>query len=305
MADSDNPSIEIHRSFNMPGYVLDAPILRRIDAVCRESVSQKSTNGARDLEFICYETTADDQMISFESLDVLIKHLDGGTTDPEILTIQYSQPERAGIHLDFLKKGQVHLVAYSKSLEFRFNIEQLSREIRRSDQEYGWAIRTFIFKPYLVRTVKLLLVLVSVFLLANSAYYLYARKVGVNIDPNVIPKGNEYAVQVEEAIKTQDTAEKLNVLLVGQLQYFTNVRDVLMRQERIIIASVAMIVVLIISIGLRKMLVNLYPLSFFAFETQKPALIKLVRKREILGVAVIIGFVVNLVAGLVIAIFTR
>ena len=59
-------------------------------------------------------------------------------------------------------------------------------------------------------------------------YSFYANNVGVDIDPNIIPKGNEYYIQVENALKSDDISEKINILLLAQLKSFTNVQDILL-----------------------------------------------------------------------------
>lgn len=302
---ANDPTVEVQRTFHMPGYVLDAGILRRIDTVCKESIAKTEETSDDKLKFECWEKTDEGQVARFDKIDSLIEHLDTGAFNPDRITLQYTLPDRAGIHLTFQQKGHAELVAYSKSLDFRFYVEELDREIRRSDQEYTWAVKALIFRPYASRAVKSLLLPLSIVLLASTAYYIYARQVGVNINPSVIPRGNAYYKQVEEAIRSPDLSTKIDVLLAGQLQGFINVDDVLRRQE-------SLIVLCLIAIGLagsflliRRWVVRLYPLSFFAFDTQKPRLAKLQRKREILGVAVILGFIVNLVAGLLIAFLTN
>jgi hypothetical protein len=124
--------------------------------------------------------------------------------------------------------------------------------------------------------------------------------VGVNIDPSLIPSGNTYFQEVEQALKSDSLSRKLDVLLMAQLRSFRNVQDVLDLLEGLIVFSLIALSIIAVSMLLLRVIARLYPLSFFAFGHQREVLSKLQHKREIWGVAVLLAFIVNVIAGLLI-----
>lgn len=132
-------------------------------------------------------------------------------------------------------------------------------------------------------------------------YYFYAKNVGVNIDPTIIPDGNTFYQEVEKALKSDSLSRKIDVLLISNLKDFTNVQDILERQKRYIGILLFSLTIILIAFFVLKTFSNLYPLALYSFGRQKEFLTKLRRKRDIWEVGVLLAFIVNIIAGLVIA----
>lgn len=292
---------KVSKTFDIAGYVLDREILNRIDLISKQAVSDAEDVNFERLKIVYWATAYDGNMLKFEIVEALITYLDTELVKLKSLSLQYVLPEKSGINIVFQPKGKIELSAYSNALDFQFNLDRINREIRRCDQEYGWWVRTFVFKSFIRRLLVYGISFFSIFLLYNVWFYIYARNVGVNVDPSVIPSGNTYFQTVEEALKSDDPNKKLNVLLIGQFRNFTNVRDILSQQEKYIaFCLIGLAIATVLALVLRA-ISRLYPPSFFEFGDQKSVLIRLNRKREIWGITIIIGFVVNVIAGLVLA----
>ncbi|HEV7680766.1 MAG TPA: hypothetical protein VGO68_01490, partial [Pyrinomonadaceae bacterium] len=211
----------------------------------------------------------------------------------------------SGINIVFEQNGEIRRSAYGREPDFQFNVDRLDTVIRECDPDYAWPIRTLVFRDFVKKLFTWLLAVVSLILLGQLAFYAYGRKVGVNVDPAIIPSGYSYYQDVERAIKSNDTNTKLNVLLQGQVQGFENIRDILDATKwRIAFLSIALIIVAALNL-IRRGIVRLYPLSCFAFGHQKQVLARLQRKRELWFIVIALGFVVNVVAGLLVTISVK
>jgi hypothetical protein len=143
------------------------------------------------------------------------------------------------------------------------------------------------------------------YLFFNIAYYLYALTVGVNVDPEILPDGNKYFQEVEAALKSGTESEKIDTILRGQFLHFSNVSSVLDRCRTHLIASLIAILVGVSAVFGIRGLRRLYPFSFFAFGPNADRLKQLTRRREILSVAIVIAFAVNIIAGIIVAVVSR
>jgi len=305
MVVSSNLTItRISEDFDIPGYVVDSEILHRIDAIAREAVAGTEDPRMADLEVEYSVTTEAGVELKFETIDSLEARLNSEPKQLESVSLEYRVPLEVGISLVFESKGEIGLSAFGDAPDFQFNIDRLTRELRRCDQEYGWLVRTFVFPARVRMLLAMLLFPVSFYLLFHIGYYLYALNVGVNIDPSLIPSGYTYFQEVEKALKSDSIARKLDVLLLAQLRDFKNVQDILEREERLVVLSLIALAIIVVLSALLRSIARLYPLSFFAFGRQKEVLSKLQRRREIWGVAVLLGFIVNIIAGLIVAFLT-
>jgi hypothetical protein len=285
--------------------VIDSDILKRVDEISKQAVTSGIEIVSGRLQFAYWITITNKDMVRFDQIDSLINYIESEPIKVESISLQYIVRDQAGISLAFQQKGKIELSAYSNTLDFQFNIDQLTREIQRSDQEYNWFVRTFVFHSQTRRLLTSLFLLLSLGLLMNISYYVYALKVGVNIDPQLIPSGNSYFQEVEAAIKSDDASRKLNVLLLSQLRGFTNVQDILRRKEQIVVFLLTALVITLIFLWGLISVTRIYPASFFAFGDQKKILVKLHRKRDIWAVAVVIGLIVNVLAGIIVALVAR
>ena len=233
-------------------------------------------------------------------------HLDAEPSQVQSISLRYVRQQLA-INIVFDQKGRITSSAFGGKPDFQFNVDRLERVIHECDPEYGWPIRLLVFRDWVKQFFSWSLAAVSLILLLLLAYYAYGRRVGVNVDPSIIPSGNAYFQDVERAIKSNDTNTKLNVLLEGQVwaSGFENIRDILQRTKwKIALASLILVVLLILSF-IRWRIVRLYPITFFAFGHHKQVLRRLQRKREIWLTAIIIAFIVNVIAGFVVALSTK
>jgi hypothetical protein len=146
----------------------------------------------------------------------------------------------------------------------------------------------------------------SVWLLVSMGTYIYAQRVGVNVDdPTVIPVGNEYLRRAALALKSHDVNVKLDALLSAQLAGFTNVRDYLASDYRQIVrALIGIAVCVIVLLGFKQM-IKLYPKSLFLFGGETRKLEHLQNQRQIWGICIVLAFIANVLAGLVVAVLTK
>lgn len=293
---------EEFKSFYLPGYVLDEQLLKRIDdSAQRLLVGRGSEEGINKN----YNITDKRRVaITFNSLGALLEYLDSELFEAESINLTYSSRQDADVQVDFMQGGIIRLLAYSKSPDFNFNVQRLKGEIERCGQSYSFAIKAFIFSGKTIKLLKSAIFYLSIFLLANIVFYIYARSTGVDIDPSILPSGNAYFAQVEQAIKSEDLTNKLNVLLMGHLRYFTNVSDILTVQGKMMFYTLITISITLVILSLHWVINRLYPLSFFSFGYKKNELSSLYRKRDFWGIAVVIGFIINIVAGLIITVIT-
>jgi hypothetical protein len=173
------------------------------------------------------------------------------------------------------------------------------------NQEYSWAARLIVLNPRLQRLSARLSIYALLLLAFCVTYFIYSKFVGVDVDPRLLPQGMSYYQKVEKAIKSPDIGEKLNVLLMGRYESFTNVTDFQMKYRARIGYCVTAFILLFIFSWVSRHLVRYYPRAFVALGGQVERLKKLEKGRELWVTVVIIGFVVNLAAGVVIIFISK
>lgn len=290
---------KISKIFSIPGYILDSNTLGKINENSLGIVNKHKKR--KKIEKAFWITNQQGEVIKFDTFEKFFSFANSEKDTFLGVTLKYIVVGEVGISIEFTNKGKIELSAYGNAIDFQFDIDQLIREIQKCDQEYNGFIKNFIIKRDLSRLFVLLISLISFLLLYSIGFYFYASNVGVNINPNVIPNGNEYFKQVERAIQSDDLSEKLNVLLTSQLKGFANVQDILQRTQTFSVFLLTSLAIAIILFFLFKYIKKLYPLAFFEFEANKKILSDIYRKRDIVWVGVILGFVVNIIAGLAIA----
>lgn len=289
---------KISRSINMLGYILDANIIQKIDDISKQTLSVREND--HQTEIVYSFTSKTGGLMKFDSIENFLSYINSECVGYLSISLQYLDLGEAGINIEFSHKGKVELSAFSGAPDFQFNIDSLIREIQKCEEEYNWFIRKFILNKDLSGILLNIIIGFSLLLLVSIGYYFYALQVGVNIDPSVIPNGNEYYYQVEKAIKSEDINDKLNVLLIAQLKSFINVQNILQRQQQLNTILLISLAILLVLYFLSKYVSNLYPPAIFDFEPQRQTLTEIYHKRDIFWVSVIIGFIVNIVAGLLI-----
>lgn len=285
------------------GYVVKPEHLQRLDSTIKtcELFGDQDPNDVHCP--IRYHAFIEDGSIrQFQSLDDLI---DYPNTSPEII-----EGLRVGRCTDDDRKVEVELSTFGEIIidvcgppnVVETIVHTLSRQLRALDQKYSWLVNRFVLGGRPRRLSIFLLVQVVLLLMFSIAYYVYGLKVGVDVDPNVLPGGTAYAQRIEAAIQSDDLSEKLNVLLMGNLRGFINVSDFFQITRAIIVACLLAILILGAAVWISRHLRRYYPQSFFATGHQQEVLTRIEKKRDLWVTGIIIGFIVNIIAGILIAI---
>jgi len=293
-----NVSIKI----DIPGYIVDATILRNINSIAEETLlrSGKKTRASHTFS----AKFGGQEVQNFKNFEQICNALDASRDDIDEIKLRYSLPEQSALDITFAKNGKISIGGFSSEIDFNFNISRLQSEIRRCEQEYSILVRKLFFTSRARTFPIIFMFFCSAFLMYSLLTYLYALRVGVNIDPTLITPGMTYFQKVESAIRSDDVNRKLNVLLSGQLRGFTNLSDYLIRKQRDIIISLVAIVFMGAAIYARVAIAPLYPRAIFLFGDAKIRLSKIQHKRDVWTIAIGIGFIINLIAGFVVAILS-
>lgn len=295
----ENNKSSFSRKVSIQGSVIDEATLRGIDEVSKTALGEDQRDAAL-VKIACVASDSDGNVSKFDSLEELLNHYRRVRDRIHDLRIDYRSPQ-GRIEVFFDHDGEIDLTAYGPTRDFHFVSEAIVRELRNCDPGYNWLAKFLAFSKTPRRILGTLILPLSFFLLFQIYYYYSATQIGVNVDPGLLYEGNSYYQDVENAIKTDDLSTKLDTLLKGQLKGFTNVSEVLEDTQYTIGASAVSLVVVLVLILLLRSFSNAYPRSFFAIGLGIETLSKLERKREIWVAGVGIAFMVNLIAGFVVA----
>jgi hypothetical protein len=293
---------EISRKINAPGYVLDMPSMDRILDTAKAAVE----GGDKVVVDISAELVGPTrQRLTFGSMAAFRAYADNGDDRIHSLDLEVRNEDQSGIRVQFGAAGAIRVDAFGRGADFAFRTDRVMRTVEQCTESYSWMIRNLVFFAPVLRVIAMAIMLAAMVFAGNTAYYLFARSEGVDVNPSVLPEGNQYAREVEHALQKGTTEDKLNVLLRGQLRNFTNVSDILRRQRQWATASGGILMFLLVSLLLLRGLRKLYPMSSFAFGLQVKALERLRQGRQLWTVAVLLGFVVNVFAGIAVALAFR
>lgn len=178
----------------------------------------------------------------------------------------------------------------------------LRQLLRTLDQQYPWTARYLVVNSCPRRIAFRVAIVAFLFLMYFISMYIWGRIVGVDVDPNLIPEGMTYYENVAEAIASPDTEQKLNVLLMGNYRYFINVSDFLSKFRGWIALSLTAFVILSILVWISNYMTRFFPQAYFALGRRIEDLKKLEKGREMWVFGIVIAFLVNLAAGLLIAV---
>ena len=279
------------------GFCVDRSGLARLDN-CVKSVLQFQNAGSvvqAELVLSTSEATK-----TFANIDELTAALTSNKSLVKWFALRY-QSQGDAIEVSFQMDGHIVITGYSDRDAAALKLEQIEQEARSLDQEYGPIITWFISSRNVRSVVSSIVAGACFSLLVNIVFYIYAINVGVDIDPSVVPSGNQYFLEVEEALKSSDSSLKLDVLLRGQLKGFANVSTILQRTLSWIVYSAAFAVAGVAGVFLLVYMKKIYPAGFLSLGSNERKLQSFVRQREILIVGIIVAFIVNIAAGLVLA----
>lgn len=300
----DLRTAKVSKTISLPGYIVDEDLLKRVDKLESEIIA--GSDAGEQVAISRYLITRKRDVVEFKSSDRLLADLNESPVDIRSVSVRRTLHRESGIDVVFSNDGEIRVSGFSDNSDFQFNVERLHELLLSSSEEQSWVVRALVgLRPRYRLLLSTLLLLLSFLLLFSVFYYAYATRVGVDIDPGLIPRGNEYLQKAADALKSNDVNTKLNALLLAQLSGFENVSDVLARTRRSIIIYLAGIFVIATLLLVRKLLERLYPRAFFLFGQNRRSYSSLQSKRQIWGVAIVIGFLVNVAAGLAIAIMMR
>lgn len=296
---------EVKRRFELPGYVLDQDLLNRVDQLAVRAVSDVATTGPEERSDEYSIKTLNRGISEFRSFEALVERLRETPHDVRSISLRHTLGKLAGIQVVFPNDSLIEIYGFGDSADFQFNIDRLCQVVREGAEEYSWPVRSLVFQRRTKKICSSALGALSFLLLAFVGLYIYASEFGVNIDPSLIPRGEEISRRVADAIKSGDINQKLNVLLTAQLKGFTNVADVLNLTRRSIVLCIAIIVMLLVVLLVRHFLERLYPRFFVLFGHNERVMNRLQTRRQIWGIAIVVGFLVNIAAGIVVAVMMR
>jgi hypothetical protein len=176
-------------------------------------------------------------------------------------------------------------------------------ELLLADEEYPNYAKSIVIPRFTKRIIEVLLISVSIFLLTQIFYLSYAKRVGVDLkDTSVIQKGNEYFNLVENALKSDSSNEKLNVLLIKELRGFTNVSEIIKRTKSLISILSIGVVIIFLAYILLLLLRKRFPLVYYNLsEIHTKRYDKIQKEREIIVISILIAFVINILSGIVLS----
>ena len=292
---------EVTREFNLPGYIVEQELLEQID---QTAVAGLAEHGQPiDREFIVAKITK--ARLTFSSLDQLHTCLSDAPREIRSITMRYKAGRTSGIQIVISNDAFIRVYGFGENLDFEFNLDQVCEVIKEGQEEYSWAVRQFVFQRRYKRLSSFGLSILSGAIPILVGFYIYAANTGVNIDPALIPRGYESARRIAEALKSPDITKKLDALLQSQLHGFTNISVVLLFMNRLLLICIILLIVLSVFTGICKVFEGLYPRCFFLFGHNEKMWKRLETKRQVWGIAVVIGFIINIAAGAVVALVTR
>jgi hypothetical protein len=298
-----SPVFQSSDELQLQGYVLDESALRNINQTAQKAVLDSA--GTKTVSS-AYKLHQSKNEIAFEGLEFLVEHLRRSPEHIQSLNIRHSAGESTGINVSFGSDGIVKISGYSENLSFRFAFEEVKESTLSVKEEYMWLLRYWALAGRTKRIMTLLSAaayfFLSVCLFVLMFGYAYAKKVGVDVDPKLIPQGNERFKQLADAIKSTDINTKLDALLASQFTGFQNVTDFLADSRRAIVVVVTFLIALNFVLIVRKVLERLYPLSYFSFGRNERELQRLRTKRQFWGVTIFAALPVNLLAGILVSV---
>ncbi len=285
------------------GYVVKPEDLQRLDSTIKTcDLFGNEDSNATNCPIKYHAFIEDGSIRQFQSMDDLINY---PNTSPEVvegLRVERSANDDRKLEVELSTFGEIIIDVCGPPNVVEATVHALSRQLRALDQKYSWLVNHFVLGDRPRRLAILLLVQAMLMLVFSIAYYVYGLQVGVDVDPNVLPAGTVYYQRVEAAIQSDDLGEKLDVLLMGNLRGFMNVSDFFRIMRAIIVACLLAILILGAAIWISRHLKRYYPLSFFATGHQQEVLTRIEKKRDLWVTGIIIGFIVNITAGILIAI---
>jgi hypothetical protein len=281
------------------GYLVEKSSLDRIVSAARRAVNPDFP----DQCVVRVSATLKNNVsrLQFNDTSTALTHFDQNRIEITAVTLCLESDRNAQLEIAMQDDGIISLSGVSDRPDFSFHIDPLKRELHACDQRFPAIVKLFAYSQQPLRVVTQTLALASIFLLGNVLYYIHALNVGVDVDPKVIPEGNQYFQEIESVLQSGTDSEKIDAILRSQFLHFTNVSSVLDTCRLWLMWSLAGVGLSIGGIFLIRSIRRLYPKAFFAFGPSVQLLQQLVRRREVFSVGIVIAFIINIIAGIVVA----
>lgn len=286
------------------GFLVKPEHLRRLHSVLAECPLFES--GAEDDErspVRYHASLGDGTVVELRNLDEVLAHPNTSPKVIEGLRIGRIGPEGGKIEIEFARSGLVTVDTCGTPYLVDGVLHSAQQHIRSSDVQFSWFIRLFVIDRRFRRLAAFLASWIGVAISLLVFVFLYASNSGVDVNEELIPTGMTYYQEVETAIRSNDLYRKLDVLLLGQFRSFRNATDVVQSSRTGIIACLVSFLILGVSSWILRHLTQFYPISFFAIGHQTEILERLVKSREFWMGGIIIAFAINVLAGVLVAIF--
>lgn len=295
----DNITSSFSRKILIQGSIIEEQTLRKLDDDSRKALHENPTDNS-DLTIALIVTETDGNKSKFESLEKFLGYYHSVRNQIQDLRLDYSS-SRGRIDIFFDRDGEIVVSSYGPAKEFHFVSDGILRELKHCDPQYNWLVKLLAFSQTPRKLLSFFILPLSLMILFLIYYYFYAVQIGVDVDPALLYQDNSYLHDVEQAIKSDDISTKIDTLLRGQLKGFTNVSEVLEDTKYMIGVLAITIMIIIVIVTSLRYFSKLYPRTFFAIGQGAVTLTKLERKREIWTVTIGIAFIVNLIAGILVA----
>jgi len=294
-----SPNRVERQSLSDRGFVFSVEHMKRTEAMVRGSrIFSHDNNSLITAAYIAILQNGKEEI--FASLEDLANYENADSANIVSLRAEFEcRPKRLVIW--FQEDGTIHFQVFASRNE-RIELNgSLGQQLKSYNPNYSGFVKMIIVDKMFQRLATALAIVLSVCLVVLIVSYAYARAEGINVDPRVLP--SNYLKQVESAIKSSNIQEKLDTILMSNFQGFTNVTDLYPHFLRGIRISIIGFILFSGMAWIVSYLRRLYPVAFFSVGAQIEKLSRIEKRREIWMVAIVLGFMVNLAAGIVIAFF--
>ncbi len=180
-------AIKVSREIKVAGYVVDEQVLYQVDSIASGAVSESDDDVEVKRQYLLSTTAR--ESIPAASFDELIRQLSRAPERVRSLALRYTRRRQSGLDVVFSVEGEIRLSGFSSRPDFQFNVDQLHEALLAAREDYSWPVRALVLGPGVKKWLNLLLPTLSTFLLLFIGYYLHAVRVGVNVDPALLPRG--------------------------------------------------------------------------------------------------------------------
>ncbi|MGA8501490.1 MAG: hypothetical protein WB683_08090 [Candidatus Sulfotelmatobacter sp.] len=133
----------VSREIRLDGYIFDEATLRDIDEIAAKCVTP---SGANEAIASRYSITNDDrELLPFDSIELLIDHLNRAPDKVRRLALRHTFQRQAGIDVVFSKEAEIRISGFSGGPDFQFNVEQINEAILSLREDYSWAVKVLVF----------------------------------------------------------------------------------------------------------------------------------------------------------------